>query len=74
MGLSLYEQETVITFNRESDDMTVYTANPYTMARLSKLPAYTRVEEDKAGGEVVAMTFKADKKLLTLRTKRKNQV
>ena len=71
--MTLAEQETIISFDRGSDDMTIYTANPYTMARLSKLPAYTKIKEDKAGGEVVAMTFTAHKKLLTLRTKRKNQ-
>lgn len=71
MALSMLEQETVITYSRGDDYMTLCTANPYEIARLSKLPAYKKVKEDKADGEVVAVTFKAHKKLLTLRRFRK---
>jgi len=70
MGLSRLEQEVVIRFNAEEDFMEVYTAYPPLMRKLEGQPAYTKIHEDKFEGEVIAMTFKADKKLLTLRTKR----
>ena len=70
MGLSLYEQETIINMNREDGEMDIYTADPALMRRLSSIPAYTKTREDKQEGKVIAMTFKADKKLLTLRSER----
>lgn len=69
MGLSLYEQETIINMNNDEKEMDIYTASPALMRRLSSLPAYTKTGERKNGGQVVAMTFKADKKLLALRGK-----
>ena len=72
MGLlSRAEQETIIRYNAEEDTMQVYTAYPPLMRRLESQPAYKKVREDMADGEVVAMTFEADKKLITLRAKRK---
>ena len=67
MALSLYEQETIITFSAEDDTMEIYTAYPPIMRQLSKRKAYTKIKEEKMNGKIVAMTFKADKKLLTLR-------
>lgn len=69
MGLTLYEQETIINMNREDDEMLVYTADPALMRRLSKLAAYKKVKEYRNGGKVIAMDFTADKKLLFLRGK-----
>ena len=63
------EMETVIRFDRACGDMVIYTADKAVMNRLSKLPAYTKTGEGKQGGQVVSMTFKASKKLLTLRAK-----
>ena len=40
MALTLAEQETVITYDRESDKMSVYTADPVLLRRLMKLEAY----------------------------------
>lgn len=71
MGLTRMEQETVIRYNAEEDFMEIYTAYPPLMRKLDEQPAYTKIREDKYEGEVIAMTFKADKKLLTLRSKRK---
>lgn len=71
MGLSLYEQETIINLNREEGEMDIFTADPALMRRLSSLPAYRKTGERKQEGKVVAMTFRADKKLLTLRGARK---
>ena len=50
--------------------MTVYTADPYLLARLKGLPSYRIEREDRQDGKVIAGTFKADKRLLTLRRKR----
>lgn len=69
-GLTLEEQETVISYDRSTDKMTVYTANPFEIARLEKMAAYRKVKEDRNGGRVVSATFEADKHLLTLRSKR----
>lgn len=70
MSLTFAEQETVITWDRTSDMMEVYTAEPALMRRLSSLPAYEQVEQFTQNGEVVALKFRAEKKLLTLRSKR----
>lgn len=69
MGLSFAEQETVITYDRAGDTMNVYTANPAEIRRLRGLKAYKVVREHRNGGQVVAVDFQADKKLLTLRSK-----
>lgn len=69
MGLSRYEQELHIMMNREDDTMEIYTSDPVYMRRLSNLKAYRKTKEHRNGGEVVAMEFVANKKLLTLRGK-----
>lgn len=69
MGLTRYEQETVINYNNDEDTMQVYTADPALMRRLKSLPAYECIQKDRQDGKVIAMTFKASKKLLTLRSK-----
>lgn len=73
MGLSRLEQEVVIRYNAEEDFMEIYTAYPPLMRKLDEQPAYTKIREDKYEGEVVSMTFKADKKLITLRSKRQSR-
>lgn len=69
MGLTRYEQETVINYNNDEDTMQVDTADPALMRRLKSLPAYECIQKDRQDGKVIAMTFKASKKLLTLRSK-----
>ena len=69
MALTLQEQETVINYNRDEDFMTVYTADPALMRRLKKLDTYEVIDESRQDSKVVAMTFKADKKLVFLRSK-----
>ena len=69
MGLSRTEQETIIRYDAEEQEMEVYTAYPSLMRRLDASDEYIKIREDKQGGEVVAMTFKASKRLLTLRSK-----
>ena len=73
MGLSLLEQETIVNFNRAEEEMQVYTCDPIIMRKLSNLPAYTLIQEDKQEGQTIAMTFKADKGLLTFRTAKKKK-
>ena len=69
MGLLLCEQEFIIRFNQEEQAMEIYTAYPPMMRKLSECPEYTKVREDKMEGKVIAMVFKANKRLLLLRTK-----
>jgi hypothetical protein len=69
MALTLQEQETVINYNRDEDFMTVYTADPALMRRLKKLDTFEVIDESRQDGKVVAMTFKASKKLVTLRSR-----
>lgn len=69
MGLSMAEQETVITWDREGAFMNVYTADPYLLARLKKLDAYKLIREHRQEGKVIAADFEADKKLCFLRPK-----
>lgn len=70
MQLTKEEQETVVTFTKGSEMMEVYTADPVLLKRLSNLPAYELKEEYRSGGRVIAKSFTADKRLLTLRAKR----
>lgn len=68
MALTLPEQETVITWDRTDDTMNVYTADPYLMARLDKLPnIYKRVKSYTNGGETVAADYQTEKRFCTLR-------
>lgn len=64
--LSRYEQETIIILNREDKEMEVYTSDPYLIKKLEANDEYQKIKSDK-----YSATFKADKKLLTLRQKRK---
>lgn len=67
----LEEQETVITFDKSSDLMNIYTADKGMMAKLDKLPAYERHNVYRSEGKIVAADYRADKRLITLRSKRK---
>lgn len=69
MGLQLHEQETICRFNQEEQTMIIYTAYPPMMRKLSECPEYIKIREDRMDGKAIAMIFRADKKLLTLRTK-----
>jgi len=63
------EQETVITWDKSSCMMRVYTADPVLIRRLKGLQSYKLITEHRQGGEVIACDFEAEKKLLTLRSK-----
>lgn len=64
------EQETIIRWDRAGDSMSVYTCDPALIRRLRGLPAYKLEKEYRQGGDVVACDFTADRRLLTLRSKR----
>ena len=62
--MTFEEQETVITWDRSSNMMNVYTADPALIRRLRGLQSYRLVREHKQGGKVVACDFEAEKRLL----------
>jgi hypothetical protein len=70
MSLTLAEMETVIRFDRESNIMIVWSADPVMMRRLDK--NFTAASEQKnQEGEIVGKTYEIDKSLLKIRPKRK---
>lgn len=65
------EQETVITWDNSTCMMQIYTADPALMRRLRGLQSYKLIREHRQGdGKVIAAVFEAEKRLLTLRSKR----
>jgi uncharacterized linocin/CFP29 family protein len=64
--LSPCEKETVIQFDMESDIASVYSATPGIIAKLDKL-GYELVSEDTIGGQVMAKTYRCNKKLISFR-------
>ena len=67
--MTLEEQETIITWDKTSSKVNVYTADPALIKRLKGLQSYKLVKEYKQEGKVVAYDFEAEKKLITLRSK-----
>ena len=67
--MTLEEQETVITWDKSTSMMNVYTADQALIKRLKGLQSYRLVREHRQGGKVVACDFEAEKRLLTLRSK-----
>lgn len=68
MGIPTNEQETVVQYDRNGETMTVYTTDSTQITRLDKI--YQRHKEHKQAGEVVAVEYVVDKKLLSYRSKR----
>ena len=68
MGIPTNEQETVVQYDRNGDTMTIYTSDSTQMTRLDKI--YKRSREHRQAGEVMAVEYKADKRLLSYRSKR----
>ena len=66
--MTYQEQETVITWDRATTMMNVYTADPALIRRLKGLKSYRLIREHKQGGQVVACDFEAEKRCLTLRS------
>lgn len=72
MSIPTNEQETVVQYDRNGETMTIYTSDTTQMTRLDKI--YSRHKEHKQGGEVVAVEYVVDKKLLSYRSKRFKRV
>ena len=70
MGLTKYEMEVHVMWNRESDEAEIYTSDPSVMRKLSKLEAYHKTREHRNGGQIVALEFTCDKHLISFRSKR----
>ena len=62
MSIPTSEQETVVQYDRNGETMTVYTTDSTQITRLDKI--YQRHKEHKQAGEVVAVEYVVDKKLL----------
>jgi len=68
MRLSKYEQETIINFNEDEADASVYTHNPKLKERLKRMAAQypadcAFVSKNSAGG----VTYRISKKLISIR-------
>lgn len=68
MGIPTNERETVVQYDRNGETMTVYTTDSTQITRLDKI--YQRHKEHKQAGEVVAVEYVVDKKLLSYRSRR----
>lgn len=74
MGLPVFEQETSISFMRDSDICTVYTSDSTIMTKLDKLvenpkaPRWKLKEEHRLqSGELVGKTYETHKRLISFR-------
>ena len=70
MSVSLVEQETTINFGRVDEDLVLWTSDKTVMTKIDKLEEWELIKADKINGEVVAKKYKADKRLLTFRSRR----
>ena len=71
MKLTKYEQETIINFNNDEQEASIYTASPQMMRKLDALatayPEHYRVVEQTE----VSKTYSCEKHLINLRKPRK---
>ena len=74
MGLNISEQETSVSFMRDSDICTVYTSDSTVMTKLDKLaesdksPHWKLKEEHRLqNGELVGKTYETHKRLISFR-------
>lgn len=68
MGAPISEQETVVQFDRDGETMNIYTSDTTIMTKLDKI--YKRKREHRADGQLYAVEYDVDKRLLTFRSKR----
>ena len=70
MKLTKYEQETIINFNNDEQEASIYTASPQMMRKLDALaaayPEHYQVEQTE-----VSKTYSCEKHLINLRKPRK---
>lgn len=67
MGAPISEQETVIQFDRDGETMNIYTSDSTVMTKLDKI--YKRTREHRADGQLYAVEYDVDKRLLSFRSK-----
>lgn len=74
MGLNISEQETSVSFARNSDICTVYTSDSTVMTKLDKLvesdksPHWKLKEEHRLiNGELIGKTYETNKRLISFR-------
>lgn len=74
MGLNISEQETSVSFARDSDICTVYTSDSTIMTKLDKLvesdksPHWKLKEEHRLiNGELIGKTYETHKRLISFR-------
>ena len=67
MGAPISEQETVIQFDRDGETMNIYTSDSTVMTKLDKI--YKRKREHRADGQLYAVEYDVDKRLLSFRSK-----
>lgn len=74
MGLNVSEQETSVSFSRDSDICTVYTSDSTVMTKLDKLvendksPHWRLKEEHRLiNGELIGKTYETHKRLISFR-------
>lgn len=75
MGLNISEQETTVSFVRDSDICIVYTSDTTVMTKLDKLvesdnsPHWKLKEEHKLlNGELIGKTYETHKRLISFRS------
>lgn len=74
MNTPIYEQETIITFCRDSDQATVYTADTTMMTKLDKLVAtsgdwYLTGTHKFKDGTIADKTYECPKRFISFRSK-----
>lgn len=75
MGLNISEQETSVSFSRDSDICSVYTSDTTVMTKLDKLaesdksPHWRLKEEHRLlNGELIGKTYETHKRLISFRS------
>jgi len=73
MSVPINEQETTISFTRDSNKAIVYTSDKTMLTKLHKLveknpKEWKRIDQGRLKGDVVSETFECPKKLISLRT------
>ena len=71
MKLTKYEQETIINFNNDEQEASIYTASPQMMRKLDALAAAYPEQYQVVEQTEVSKTYSCEKHLINLRKPRK---
>lgn len=74
MGIPVTEQETTVSFSRDSDTASVWTSDSTVMTKLDKLvesnpECWQLTRTDKVGKDIVGKEYTTKKKLISFRSK-----